>query len=127
MVSKVLISFDIEEFDLPRENGVDISLEEGVRVSATGLKRILKMCRKADIKATFFVTGNFARECPKLVQEIVKDGHEVACHGVDHFEPAPTDVKESKRMVEKVAGVKVVGYRQPRMFEISYDELKRCD
>ena len=124
MASKVLISFDIEEFDLPRENGAEISLEEGVKVSAVGLSRILEMCQETGIKATFFVTGNFARECPELVREIVEDGHEVACHGVDHFKPVVTDVAESKKILEKVAGVKVEGYRQPRMFEIDYDELK---
>ncbi len=126
MASKVLISFDIEEFDLPRENGAEISLKDGVKVSAAGLKRVLKMCRETNIKATFFVTGNFAKECPEIVQEIVKDGHEVACHGVDHFKPASTDAMESKKMVEKAAGVKAVGYRQPRMLEIDHDELKRC-
>ena len=126
MGSKILISFDVEEFDLPRENGAEISLEEGVRVSVVGLSRILEMCQKTGIKATFFVTGNFAKECPELVQEIVDDGHEVACHGVDHFKPVSSDVSESKKIVEKVAGVKVAGYRQPRMMKIDYDELKRC-
>lgn len=126
MASKVLISFDVEEFDLPREYGAEISLIEGVKVSAEGLKRVLKMLDETGVKATFFVTGNFARSKPELVKQIVKEGHEVACHGVDHFEPLPSDVKESKKIVEKVAGVKVVGYRQPRMFEINYEELKRC-
>ena len=67
MASKVLISFDIEEFDLPRENGAAISLDEGVKVSAVGLPRILERCHETGVKATFFVTGNFARECPELV------------------------------------------------------------
>ena len=125
MGSRVLISFDVEEFDLPREHGGDISLEEGVKVSAEGLERILKICSKSKIKATFFVTGNFARQRPDLVKKIVQDGHEAACHGVDHFKPSKTDILESKKIVEKVAGVKVNGYRQPRMFEINYNELKR--
>ena len=29
----ILLSFDTEEFDVPREHGVNISLEEGMRVS----------------------------------------------------------------------------------------------
>ncbi len=123
--SKILLSFDIEEFDLPREKGKEISLDEGVKISGVGTERILKILARHQVKATFFVTGNFARTNPELVRKIKKTGHEIACHGVDHFCPKTTDPEESKRIVEKAAGVKVSGYRQPRMFKISYQELKR--
>lgn len=122
-VGRVLLSFDVEEFDLPREHGGEISLEEGVKVSADGLEKILNLLARCDVKATFFVTGNFAKMRPDLVKKIVSDGHEVGCHGVDHFEPRPTDIAQSKEMVEEVTGVKVYGYRQPRMFKIDYAEL----
>lgn len=125
-MKKILLSFDVEEFDLPKEHGGEISLEEGVKVSAEGLEKILELCRKCEIKATFFCTGNFASKRPDLIKQIVKDGHEVACHGVDHFNPKSTDVSESKKIVEKVAGVKIVGYRQPRMSQIDYKELAKC-
>ena len=125
-MKKVLLSFDIEEFDLPKEHGVSISLENGLKVSEEGLIRILEVLDDVGVKATFFITGNFAKGKSELVQEIKKGGHEIACHGVDHFKPAKSDIFESKKIVEKVAGTKVTGYRQPRMFEISYEELKRC-
>ena len=123
---KILLSFDVEEFDLPREHDGEISLEEGVKVSSAGLLKILELLKRCEVKATFFVTGNFARINPKLVLQIMKDGHEVACHGVDHFEPKKTDIAESKKIVERVIGKEVVGYRQPRMFKISYLELEKC-
>lgn len=122
----VLLSFDIEEFDLPKEHGAEISLEEGVKVSAEGLTRILKFLKKTGAKATFFITGNFAEMRPSLVLKIRDDGHEIACHGVDHFQPSKSDICESKKIVEKIADVKVAGYRQPRMGKIDYEELKRC-
>lgn len=120
-----LISFDVEEFDLPREHGGEISLEEGVKVSTRGLERVLKVLKKYKVRATFFVTGNYAMVKPEMIKEILARGHEVACHGVDHFEPKKTDIYESKKIVEEVAGVEVTGYRQPRMFEISYAKLRR--
>lgn len=123
---EVLLSFDVEEFDLPRERGAEISLKRGVEVSSEGLARILEVLERTGVKATFFCTGNFARLRPKTMQKIVQAGHEVACHGVDHFRPAKTDVEKSKELVEKAAGVKVRGYRQPRMMKIDYAELKRC-
>lgn len=126
MKRRVLLSFDVEEFDLPREHGGMISVAEGVKVSSEGLVRVLNILKKRGVKATFFITGNFAEGAPELVSRIVKEGHEVACHGVDHFHPKKTDVEKSKEIVEKITGVSVVGWRQPRMFKISYRELKRC-
>lgn len=119
----VLISFDVEEFDLPREHGAEISLEEGVKVSSAGLERVLDLLARTNIKATFFITGNFATHRPDLVQKIVKYGHEVACHGVDHFDPKSTDPAISKQLVEKAAPQAIHGYRQPRMFKIGYSAL----
>ena len=104
MSGKILLSFDVEEFDLPREHGEEISLEEGLKVSAKGLKRILEVLNKTGVKATFFCTGNFAEGRPGLIREIVKGGHEVACHGVDHFKPVASDVEKSKKIVEKEIG-----------------------
>ena len=56
----VLLSFDTEEFDVPREQHVNISLEEGVKVSIEGTHRILDVLKEHGVKATFFCTGNFA-------------------------------------------------------------------
>lgn len=153
MKSKVLLSFDVEEFDLPMEYGGKISLAEGVKMSAVGVEKILDMTRRCGVKATFFVTGNFAEGRPDLVERMVREGHEVGCHGVDHFEPKVTDVEKSREIVGKVvekcvkkcaggsdaedgghAGGRgrrsgsdmVLGWRQPRMFKIDYGELKRC-
>lgn len=124
MKNKILLSFDIEEFDLPKEHGTEISLEEGVKVSALGLKRILKILKEENVRATFFVTGNFAKMAPELVKQIEADGHEIGCHGVDHFTPKPNDLEESKKILEKLLGHKVYGYRQPRMGKISYQKMK---
>ena len=57
-----MLSFDTEEFDVPREHGVDISLEEGMRVSVEGTTRILDCLKSNGVRATFFCTGNFAEQ-----------------------------------------------------------------
>ena len=126
MKNKIMLSFDIEEFDFPRERGEEISLEDGVKRSSEGTEKILRVLKGAGVKATFFVTGNFAKTNPSRVRKMAKQGHETACHGVDHFRPAKTDPCESKKILEKTINSKVAGYRQPRMFKISYDELSRC-
>ena len=121
---KILLSFDIEEFDLPREHGVDISLAEGMKISVEGTLRVLDCLDANDVKATFFCTGNFAQNAPDIIRRMLAEGHEVACHGVDHSSPKPTDVVESKRIVEAISGVKSLGYREPRMSEVSNEAIR---
>lgn len=122
---KVLLSFDVEEFDLPREHGGKISVKEGVKVSSQGLERILAVLERTGVRATFFVTGNFAKENPEAVRRIVETGHEIGAHGVDHFAPKPSDIAQARRIIEKAVGVRVEGYRQPRMGKQDYTELFR--
>ena len=121
----ILLSFDIEEFDGPREHGVEYSLEEGMKVSVVGTNIILDVLKENDVRATFFCTANFAENAPDVMSRIISEGHEVACHGVDHFEPKETDFEVSKEIVERICGIDVTGYRQPRMFPVLDSEIKR--
>lgn len=122
----ILLSFDTEEFDVPREHGVDYdTLKEGMEVSVYGTNRILDCLKENGVKATFFCTGNFATHAPEVMKRIMDEGHEVACHGVDHWNPKATDFEVSKQMVEKATGRTVAGYRQPRMFPVSDSEIAR--
>ena len=121
-----LLSFDIEEFDLPREHGVEIPLEESMKVSVYGTTCILDLLLKYRISATFFITGTFAKNAPHIIERMCNEGHEIACHGVDHFVPKETDVVESKRIIEEISGYTTYGYRQPRMFPVSDRIIKEA-
>lgn len=121
----ILLSFDIEEFDGPLEHGVDYTLAEGMKVSVKGTNLILDVLKENEVQATFFCTGNFAMNAPEVIKRIIDDGHEVACHGVDHWKPCESDFERSKEIVEKISGIKVNGYRQPRMFPTIESEIKR--
>lgn len=125
-MSTVLLSFDTEEFDVPREHGVDIPLSESMKISSYGTARILDCLRDNGVRATFFCTANFAENAPELMRRIIDEGHEVAAHGCDHWQPKPSDVAKSKEIIERLTGVTVRGYRQPRMFPVSESEIARC-
>ena len=120
----VLLSFDTEEFDVPREHGVEFTLEQGMKVSRFGTLKILDILRSNGVKATFFCTSNFVTNAPDVVERIKSEGHEIACHGCDHWKPEPGDVSESKRIIEERIGVTCHGYRQPRMFPVSDEEIE---
>ena len=122
----ILLSFDTEEFDVPREHGVDFTLEEGMKVSIVGTNRILDTLKTNDVKATFFCTANFVQNAPDVMKRIQDEGHEIACHGCDHWQPKASDVKDSKEIIEREMGITCHGYRQPRMFPVSDDDIKEC-
>ena len=122
----VLLSFDTEEFDVPREHGVDYdTLKEGMAVSIYGTNKILDVLKSEHVRATFFCTANFAQHAPEVMARIQQEGHEVAAHGCDHWHPKPEDVSNSKRILEELTGRKICGYRQPRMFPVSDEEIER--
>ena len=63
----ILLSFDTEEFDVPREHGVDFPLDEAMKVSVYGTNKILDCLKKNGVKATFFCTSNFAENAPEVM------------------------------------------------------------
>jgi len=125
-MKKVCLSFDFEECDLPREHGVDFPIEEGMKVSVEGANAVLDVLARKGVRATFFCTLNFAERAPDVMRRIIADGHEVAAHGVDHFHQIPEDPFLCKEGLERLYGVKVVGYREPRMFPVDDAALKKA-
>ena len=121
----ILLSFDTEEFDVPREHGVDFPLDKAMEVSVYGTNKILDCLKKNGVRATFFCTSNFAENAPEVMRRIMDEGHEVAAHGCDHWQPQVSDVSRSKEILERLTGRKIEGYRQPRMFPVSDEEIDR--
>ncbi len=79
---------------------------------------ILDMFAEFGIKATFFTLGWVAERYPRLIQRIVSEGHELACHGYCHIrvtEQTPEefrrDIRLAKSLLEDIAGRPVIGYR----------------
>ena len=100
----VLLSFDAEEFDLPRERGVELSLEEAMRVSVQGISVILDILEANGVQATFFCTTNFASHAHASVRRMLAACHEIASHGCDHWHPVPSDAAVSKKKLEDFIG-----------------------
>jgi len=88
---------------------------------AIGVERILKLLAQRGVRATFFVTGHTAETYPESLRAIVAAGHEVGHHGYLHENPCALGSREREEQVllrglealDKVAGVRPVGYRSP--------------
>jgi len=82
--------------------------------------RFLDLFAQSNIKATFFTLGWVAERQPSLIERIVNEGHELACHGYDHVrvtELSPEqfrgDIVKTKKILEDISGREVLGYRAP--------------
>lgn len=93
-------------------------------------KKVLRLFKKYDVRATFFIVSDVTEHYPGLVEEIVEDGHEIACHGLHHAckingktgQPlmSQTEFEErtlkAKSILEKISGQEVIGYRAPSAY-----------
>ena len=100
----VLLSFDTEEFDVPREHGVEIPFARSVAISVEGTVRILDALKHGGVRATFFCTADFAEAAPEVMRRILDEGHEVASHGCSHWSFEPGDLARSKERLERLTG-----------------------
>src|SRR3989344_5419671 len=110
----LLLSFDLEEFDI-----CNLNKQERNKISLEGSKIIKELVSES----TFFITGVFAERNKEFVKSLVKDGHEIALHGLEHKDDYFTlskeesfeRIKKGKEILEGVVGDKVVGFRAPRL------------
>lgn len=125
MTKKFILSFDVEEFDVPLEFGKKLSMEAQMSISHQGLLRILELLDTFEIRATFFTTANFAQFYPDLLREMSKK-HEIASHGFYHTTFEIADLKKSKDTLENIIQKKILGYRMARMAKIDEKEIAKA-
>lgn len=140
---QTVVSFDVEEH-FRIEAATALRLDPTLKSHycerlEPSTRWILDQLDQADVKATFFIVGQIARDNPALVRAIHEAGHEVASHGWDHqrvvnFTPETFrhDVWKSKDALEQVTGEPVMGYRAPtfsimRQTAWALDVLKELD
>ena len=121
---ELLLSFDIEEFDLPEEYGAVISEEDKFEISRRGTSAILDLLKETETKASFFVTAVFAQRYPDLIQRMTAEKHEVASHGMNHSSFEISHLRESKSILESISGQKVTGFRMARLAKVDKKEIK---
>ena len=96
-------------------------------------RQVLELLARLQVRGTFFVVGELARQDAKLVREIAEAGHEIGLHSLDHV-PLPKlrsrDFKEDtatgKSLLEAASGQQIRGYRAP-IFSLTKDSLWATD
>ena len=94
----------------------DIDTEEGL----LSVHKFLELEEKYNFKSTNFVVGNYYKLKEEVLQFIVKEGHEIACHGDTHDALLPYLSEENiQKRLDKCRGFfkkyGVVGFRAPSL------------
>ena len=123
MEKRILLTFDLEEFDLPLEFGCPISDEDQINVTNNGLQRLTSFLSKYNISATFFTTALYADKNKELIKSLSAN-HEIASHSKCHSDFKETDPLDSKIEIERITGKQIYGFRMPRFRKIDISIIK---
>jgi peptidoglycan/xylan/chitin deacetylase (PgdA/CDA1 family) len=125
-MNRILLTFDVEEFDVPLEFGGQIGVEEQMEVGTKGLEEVLKLVEKHQLTCTFFTTAAYALARTELVKQIAAGLHEIASHGYHHSSFEVADLKRSKDTLETLLNVPITGYRMARLAEVDDTEIQKA-
>ena len=94
----VSFAFDVDlELNWSESNRLDpghlVHMSKGTYGAKQGIPRILNMLDIQGIQATFFVPAYNATVYPEVIREIHRRGHEIANHGLHHFDSMGDDPK----------------------------------
>jgi len=102
------------------KNEVWLTIDDGPDADETLL--ILDLLDEYHAKATFFVIGSRAKADPEIVREIVKRGHQVANHTMNHPERSfwslsqrrlEKEIADCSELIAEINGQKPVLFRAP--------------
>jgi peptidoglycan/xylan/chitin deacetylase (PgdA/CDA1 family) len=121
----LLLSFDVEEFDMPTEYGQSVPEKEQLQVGYEGLETLMKVVDNYRLEATFFTTANFAQHFPSAIQNISRK-HEIASHTYYHSHFSTEDLLASRQKLEEITGQPVKGLRMPRMATVDMGDVRKA-
>ncbi|NPV72237.1 MAG: polysaccharide deacetylase family protein [Pelotomaculum sp.] len=84
------------------------------------IRQLLDCLNEENVKATFFIGGQWAEDFPELTREIAGNGHEIGNHGYSHPHPDRLslsankgEIKKTEDVLFRVAAVKTVLFAPP--------------
>jgi peptidoglycan/xylan/chitin deacetylase (PgdA/CDA1 family) len=121
----ILLTFDVEEFDLPIEYNLQISEDEQMHIGKLGADEMHKIIECQNISTTLFTTANFAQHYPELIKTLSQK-NEIGSHTYYHSRFAKEDLENSKNTLAEITGNAIKGLRMPRFKKIDIDWIKEA-
>ena len=100
-----------------KEKPIALTFDDGPWPRTT--VQILKILKKNNIKATFFMVGQPLQEYPQLAKLVVADGHAIANHTWHHWyrkmdsATAAREIEDTAALIYKTTGVRTSIFRPP--------------
>ena len=94
------------------------------------LSKILTTLKEKNVKASFFITGDFVKRFPELTRQITCDGHVVCNHSYSHrkiqnlsYEELKNDIEKLNDEYYKLTNQNMANYFRPPEGEFSKEAL----
>lgn len=98
----------------------DVAITFDCAWGAQDIPDILEILKKNDVKATFFIVGQWAEKFPEVVRQIAQGGHDIANHSYSHLRMGAIDsgrvsseISLCGEKLKKITGNKVELFRAP--------------
>lgn len=89
----------------------DISLTFDCAWGAEDMERILNILKENEVRATFFVLGEWAEKFPEMIKRMAEEGHDVANHSDTHphiaslsYDEICKEIKSANDKINKLTG-----------------------
>lgn len=125
MNRSILLSFDVEEFDMPLEYNQQITLPEQLEIGRLGLEAINPILNDKNLAATLFTTATYAINFPNDIRSLAQQ-HEIASHTFYHSDFKNEHLLSSKVKLEEISLKPVTGLRMPRMRKVAISEVLKA-
>ena len=98
------------------------SYDEAVakRVKNEALPITLNLYKKYGVKATFFCVAEMMEKEPDIIPTLMKDGHEIGCHGWVHDSDKAYDILELEEQIVHLKKAKTIIENQTRQTLLSF-------
>ena len=125
MTPKILLSFDVEEFDMPLEYNYNIAIEIQMEIGKKGLDNLMPILNDQNYNTTLFTTANFANKYSDSIKAL-SEKHEIASHTFYHSKFSTVDLLASRIRLEEIIQKPVKGLRMPRMRQVPVGDINEA-
>ncbi len=102
-----------------KDKAVALTFDDGPSPEWT--PRVLDALKRAGVKATFFMIGEYVERYPEVAKRVVREGHEIGNHTYDHhvliyytMNELEREILAAEGAIKKVTGRKTVYFRPPK-------------
>ncbi len=111
--------YNAKAIDITEDKVITLTFDQGYENGFTGM--ILDTLKDKGVKATFFLTGDYARREPELIQRMIDEGHTIGSHSWSHYSMPEISIEEMESEIMTLHnyvlenyGVCMTSFRPPK-------------